>query len=914
MATKPFRRFSYSENSLEGEVLLEGSRIRVLFRFSPERVAFVKSLKGARYEASTKTWSFPRDRLEDFNKSKLFPEERYPRRFSEETLLQSIEDLENLKEAALEAYRSNPFSVSFENLKYLQVDVVFLLAKEAPQLRARVRFGSKATTILTRLKGSHFLRAEGCFVVPAEGLSELLTKLRDKKLSFAVEEQCGEQLKKTAELRKKLLIEPEKASPQDLEEALLTPFIDYAESDGDLSFALFHATSRHLAELFPDDENFHARKRKSLALSERDLLTLLNRIQALSYPLYMTRAVRSHMERRGLHFDEAVASGDLALSEELLPFLKIPAAWVVLSDSRAGVLIEESLSSLDCLAKENFATVGKKRFYSAKYDKLLEFYRDISPSISAQETESFLALIKELEKRAKDLKRNAAAKQSTDAEIEKELFSDESLVAKLFPHQRVAVKWLLEREYALLGDDMGLGKTLSVLATIDVLLQSEQISFSLIVCPNSLTRNWLREVSTFLPNRKFVSLPDAPKERSRILRQIKSGIISCDAIVVNYERMRRPDVHEALCSLLSERSSLLCCDESQRMKNARSQTFIALKELAPLSKRRIALSGTPTPRDITDIWSQIQLLDLGERFGTHYTKWLKSVAELGNKYSDFAVRKFKDGAVDETISRVHELLLRRRKEDVISLAEKTFVVRDCILNGTQASRYKEVCEQLLLRIGTLSGGNFIKQIDNLLEEYLRAVQIASNPRLVDENWKGEPIKFLELDEIVNEVVKERGEKIVIWTNFVKNIDELVDRYKEFGAKPFSGKVSTSSRDSTIQEFQNGSEIKILVAIPAAGGVGITLTAAQTAVYIDKSWNAEHWLQSVDRIHRIGQRGSVSIISLSACKVDELIAKNLARKGRAQAELLGDSGDNEKSSEDLYPTRDELIEALSVAPL
>jgi SNF2 family DNA or RNA helicase len=137
---------------------------------------------------------------------------------------------------------------------------------------------------------------------------------------------------------------------------------------------------------------------------------------------------------------------------------------------------------------------------------------------------------------------------------------------------------------------------------------------------------------------------------------------------------------------------------------------------------------------------------------------------------------------------------------------------------------------------------------------------------------------------------------------------LCERYKAYGAKPFSGEVSAADREQTVRAFQESDTPKILVAVPAAGGVGITLTAAQTAVYIDKTWNAEHWMQSVDRIHRIGQRGTVNVISLLGCKVDEIIHWNLRRKEQGQARVLGDyeASDGAQSA---GVTREELLEAL-----
>ncbi len=908
MPAKFRRKFKYSENSLDGEFVLEGGRIRALFRYSPELVAYIKSIKGSRYDASTKTWTVPRDKFSEIGKSKLFPEDRYPRRFTEADLDQSAEVLDEMYQKALTAHQEDPFSVDIAYIDLLRLEVVFFLAKDTPQLRARVRFGSKAAAILTRTKGAHFIRSEGLFAVPAEYFADLLIKLRDKKISFAVESECGKRLKSTAALRKKIIADPGKASPLDLEDACLTPYIDFAETEEDTFFLLKYATSRHLAALFPDDQSFHTRKKKSQALSDKELLILLNRIQSLKYPLYLSRSVRSYLVQKGLSYDKEISAGSLALSEEMLPFTKTPCAWAVFDSGRAGLIIDEKLANSHELEDYVFEIFSGKRFYTAPLSKLFQFYSELSAKVSAPETDAFVKMINDLKKRSHDLKINAEAKQSADAELDSGIFSDDELLAKLFPHQRVAVKWLSERVYSMLGDDMGLGKTLSVLATIDLFLKQETASFALVVCPNSLSRNWLREAKRFVPKRQFFVLPESKKERNKLLVSIRRGLLPCHGLILNYEKIRLPDVHEELKEILSAKETFLCCDESQRIKNARSKTFLALQLLAPLTVRRVCLTGTPTPRDITDIWSQVLMLDFGERFGKNYMKWLKSVAELGNKYSDFAVKKFKPEAVEETISRVHELLLRRKKEDVISLPEKTFVYRDCKLTGTQAERYREICDQLLIRISTCTGDSFVKQIDNLLEEYLRAVQIASNPRLVDQNWQGEPAKFLEIDEIVNEVVREQNGKVVIWTNFLGNVDELVERYKDLGAMPFSGKVSTAIRDRTIEEFQNADKVKVLVAVPAAGGVGITLTAAQTAIYLDKSWNAEHWLQSVDRIHRIGQKGSVTIISLSASKMDELISRNLNRKAYMQAGLLGDRKSEINSSG--YPTKEELIEALT----
>jgi SNF2 family DNA or RNA helicase len=159
---------------------------------------------------------------------------------------------------------------------------------------------------------------------------------------------------------------------------------------------------------------------------------------------------------------------------------------------------------------------------------------------------------------------------------------------------------------------------------------------------------------------------------------------------------------------------------------------------------------------------------------------------------------------------------------------------------------------------------------------------------------------------VEQVVINQDEKIVIWSNYRRNIEELAERYKDLGVGIYYGGLDKHAKDATLIEFQKiGSTMKVLVATPAAGGVGITLTAAQTAVYIEKTWNAEHYLQSIDRIHRIGQRGTVSIIALQACPIDIMIARNLERK----AALLRKIMDEGALPEEVAYWREELLSAL-----
>ncbi len=889
----------------QGYIRLKNGQLQVSTTFSKEKVAFFKSIPNATFSSASRTWQIGQEYYADLVKSGFFPKESYPRNFEDQQLIEIEIPAVNLKSEALAAYKKNPLSLDPKYIKYLDLDVTFYLSVNSSEIRASAKLGSKAAAYLIRSKAALLHKRQSSFVIVTEKFPKLLSDLRDKKFKLAIEEPLNSRLSETAALRKKILANPDRASFEDLKNALLVPVVDFTFEDDHPRFYLRTDADPYLAYLFPDENTYTAAKKASLNMTIKDVLRLIGKKSVLNFSVYLTQTAYSQLERQGFTQNERKLQKDI--SRTVTDESQESAAWIYLEDGRAGLLLDKKLKESEKLQASQVQNIKGKVFLIEPKYALLAFYRKYKDRFEAKESAEFKELISELESRQALVDTNQGYKNLSDIKIDPEDFSDPELAAKLFPHQKIAIEWLKKRHFSLLGDDMGLGKTLSVLACIDSLMKSSEIEFSLILCPNSLTRNWVIEAGKFTPDRKFLLLPEGQKERARFFRQLESGISSCDGIVLNYEKLRSADVLSALTSILKGKKALLCFDESQKVKNPKSVTFQSLRKIAPLFSRKIALSGTPTPRDITDIWSQVTLLDQGERFGNSYYKWLKEIAELGTKYSDYAVKRFKPFAVEETVARVHELLLRRRKEDVLDLPEKTFTTRYCKMEGEQEKRYQQLCKQLLVTLRSAAGKEMFRVIDNILEEYLRAVQLASNPRLLDPDFSAEPAKFKELDEIVSEIVVEKREKMVIWTNFIDNVNELKERYKKHGCAAFSGEVSAKERNKIVQTFQNTPDLKILVAVPAAGGVGITLTAAQTAVYLDKTWNAEHWLQSVDRIHRIGQRGTVNIISLSGCKIDELIARNLEKKSELQSRLLGDHA--EPHQEQGYPDYQELIDAL-----
>lgn len=890
----------------------EKNELRVKFSYSKERFELIRQFKGSRFCSETREWRLPLPLLTSLLSDPLFAPPTAQYQFEYGSLLDELLEAERKKNDAFARIQASPFFASEEDIADAELDVVFRLATNSSGIRAQLISSRKSIKKLFDTSPHvSLVKKEKRWWVSAAHLPSLLKELRDNRVRFAVEKSLGERLKESSQSRA-ALVAAGQGTGEEFRDALLVPFLDFEAG----VFRVEGATTEQAAILLPALETAPERRKKLTSLHFEDIGALLSAANKGLVKLYRTAsasdALAALAAQGGDELQEGFDERELGLKRPSVALVEHDGggALIIQKGSHEELLVSslETLSIFDSLS--SYPYLDGYSHICAPGWKLSRLYRIVNEyfetrRVSVPRSRQFLSVLADSEKRESLIERRNYYQALSDVHAG---LTNKTLESELFPHQRVAVKWLLETPAAFLGDDMGLGKTLSVLAVVEELLDREEVTFLIIACPNSLIRNWQREAERWTPTIDLKRLPQGKSERAKFLQSLMSGEETCRGLVINYELLRLEDVYQPLFDLCGERATLLCLDESQRVKNPMSKAFNALRTLSLRAQRRILLSGTPTPRELSDIWGQIHILDHGERFGSDYYKWLSEVAELGTKYSKVGVKRYLPHKVEDTIARVHELLLRRKKEDVVDLPEKIFAVRDVELESDQQSRYDEVRKELLVRVTSMGGDASHKAISSIMEEYLRAVQIASNPRLVDPEWKGTPSKFKELDEIIDELLAREDEKVVVWTNYLKNVDELVERYAPYRTAAFTGAVKVSERAEIVKNFQSDSKEgpRVLVAIPAAGGVGITLTRARTAVYVDKTWNAEHWLQSIDRIHRIGQKQTSYIISLHGCKVDDMIAGNLRKKEKMQRLLLEGSMDDSA----LLPTREELLQALS----
>ncbi len=194
-----------------------------------------------------------------------------------------------------------------------------------------------------------------------------------------------------------------------------------------------------------------------------------------------------------------------------------------------------------------------------------------------------------------------------------------------------------------------------------------------------------------------------------------------------------------------------------------------------------------------------------------------------------------------------------------------------------------VCE-----IEAMNGEQYRAYATTALAKLTRLIQLASNPALIFPEAKGAPAKFDALDGIIEDILSVPTRKVILWSNYIRTIETLLERIP--GSVAIYGGTPTDERQEIAASFQCDPNVRVLIANPAAAGTGFTLTAASYTIYESLSWRYDHYAQSQDRNHRIGQTEPVTYLRLVAADtIEEAILTALERKSALARSLLGDEG-------------------------
>jgi len=462
---------------------------------------------------------------------------------------------------------------------------------------------------------------------------------------------------------------------------------------------------------------------------------------------------------------------------------------------------------------------------------------------------------------------------------------------KLYGYQRAAVEFMAKHPSCLLADDMGLGKTVQSLSAVyehaeiadDPKLRDRP---RLIIAPNSVKGSWAREVEQWTSLPAFIiDGKTAEKRQKQLLNYATEPGAS---LIINWEKLRAKRVNgkvEMAEPALKEIEWLaVIADEAHRAKNRKSQQTLGLWQLkdAPI---KLALTGTPIMNSPDEVWAILAWLRPEQygRGGGRLPYWT-----FYDQYVDYYEGPFGrviTGARNPDALRfeLKDKLVRRTKGSVLELPPKTRRYIDVDLLPKQRKLYKEAEKQMWIEIvqecGPEALENSVIDLPNGAARCTRLRQIASSPALL-----GGDDTSAKLDAAV-ELIEDAGQPVVVFSEFKGTCTLLADRLtkRKITTAMITGDVKPDARTEAVEQFQNG-ELDAIICTLDAGGVGITLTAADTVIFLERDWTPAINEQAEDRLHRIGQDRNVTVVILQA--TDTIDTDRVAPANQLKSAIVG----------------------------
>ena len=444
-----------------------------------------------------------------------------------------------------------------------------------------------------------------------------------------------------------------------------------------------------------------------------------------------------------------------------------------------------------------------------------------------------------------------------------------------FPYQLDAVEAVKDLEYAALFHEQGLGKTKIAVDLLLYWLTEGSLDTVLVITKRALVENWRQEFETHTHINPSILNQD---------RKHNFFVLNSPArVILGHFEMVRSE-HQRLEMFLQTRRVGVILDEAQKIKNPSAALSKAFHDLRHGFRRRVIMTGTPIANRPEDIWSQIFFLDGGDALGQDFEAFKTNLSLDNELYQNVERQKVFADALGSVFNKLRAFSVRETKSSTgIELPDKIVRTVSTYMSPHQAKlydTYREEARAEVMQDGALTEDD----AEAVLKRLLRLVQVTSNPGLVDDGYREEPGKLVELMRLVKEATED-GSKVIVWTSFVQNAEWLCQRLSEFGAVRVHGELPIDVRNRAIDEFKNKEGVSILVATPGAAKEGLTLTVANHAIYYDRTFSLDDYLQSQDRIHRISQTRDCYIWNLICEDTIDAWVDSLLRAKRLAAQLL-----------------------------
>lgn len=426
--------------------------------------------------------------------------------------------------------------------------------------------------------------------------------------------------------------------------------------------------------------------------------------------------------------------------------------------------------------------------------------------------------------------------------------------------------------------DMGLGKTVVTLTAMYRLLYEEfEISKVLVIAPKRVAEHtWTAEIAKWdhLQDLTVSKVLGSEKERKAALAK------KADVYLINRENV---------AWIVAQYGGkwpfdMVVIDELSSFKSAKSGRFKALRQVRPLIKRMVGLTGTPAPNSLLDLWSQLYLLDRGERLGKTYTEYRDTYFRVKNPHQSFAKYQLieeKDELVGKgyyakkIYNKISDICISMKAADYLELPERIINDIPVTMNSFVKARYEAFEKEQVLALMEQDVEITAVNAGALCTKLLQF----SNGAIYDEDKQYHVVHDEKIDELSELIDDAAGQPVLIFYTYQHDADRIMKHFK-------GRNIVRLKSDKDINAWNRG-EIEIMLAHPASAGHGLNLQeGGSIVIFFGLPWSLELYLQAIARLHRQGQVKNVIVHRLiTRGTVDEEVVASLERKEEGQDALM-----------------------------
>ena len=416
--------------------------------------------------------------------------------------------------------------------------------------------------------------------------------------------------------------------------------------------------------------------------------------------------------------------------------------------------------------------------------------------------------------------------------------------------------------------DMGLGKTVITLTAVKDLKNNRfKVQKVLVIAPKKVAEGtWIREKDKW-DHTKMLRVSAVLGSQAKRIRALN---MPADIYIVNRENV----VWLVDYYRNSWPFDMVVVDESSSFKSHKAKRFKALASMAPHIERMIELTGTPSPNGLDDLWSQIYLLDGGERLGKRYTQFRERYFDPGDRGQSVIFNyKAKPGSEESILEKISDICISMKAEDYLQLPEVTYHQIPVVLDIKAEKTYRELERKMVLE---LPGDEDDISVTSAAALSNKLLQLA-NGAIYDDDHRVHEVHGCKVEAFLELVEALQGKPALVFYNFQH------DRERILKALDKSGLRIRELKTSKDEDAWNRRELDILLTHPASSAYGLNLQqGGNHVVWFGLTWNYELYTQANKRLHRQGQSERVIIHHLVCSGTrDEDVVKALEWKGNMQ---------------------------------